>query len=569
MRPIRTLISIATATLVLASLCAVCVGATSISAAPGSNTNIQAPPLVGATIASSPAVCAQDANNLDVFAKGADGALWHKHYQSGSGWSDWESRGGYLTSDPAAVSWGPRQIDVFVRGTDGALWHQGYNGAWSGWESRGGVLAPGTGPAAGSWRSGRLDVFVEGMNGALYHQAYNGAWSGWESLGGYLTASPAAASPTSGVIDVFVRGGDSALWQIYYNNGWSGWTSLGGQIAPNTGPGASSWGAGRLDVFVEGMNGALYHQGYNGAWSGWESLGGYLTASPATAASGGNRIDVFVRGGDNGLWQKTYSGGWSGWTSIDGTSQTQTQTIYYVPQAGSTWANQGTAGASYNAYVSTPNLFQTQANGHPYWGDIGKNDFICIPAGSATNNPNVASWEIGFHFSGIASGQRYQKIWDKAYGGFCVKIDTIYGPENSYLTIYRATTGGGGARWYIPTDTALRVGHNYYIQISWDTSAGPGKEPYPTVWIGEDGNAPVRQTHWDESGGALSGTGSWYDDSAGCATLGSTSSGVACGSSASAKTNWLVGGIFVYRQYNSIVDFGNGGSWNADKLAWT
>jgi Bacterial Ig-like domain (group 3) len=246
-----------------------------------------------------------------------------------------------------------------------------------------------------------------------------------------------------------------------------------------------------------------------------------------------------------------------------------TQIVYYIPQAGSTWVNRGAAGTSYNAYVSTQSLFKTQSNGYPYWGETGKNDFICIPAGSATNNQNVASWEIGFHFSGIASGQRYQKIWDKAYGGFSIGIDTGYGASRSYLTIYRATTGGSGARWYIPTDTVLRTGHNYYVQIAWDTSAGPGKEPYPTIWIGEDGNAPLHQTHWDESGGALGGTGSWYDDSVGSAELANTSSNVPCGSNASAKTAWLVGGIFVYRQYNSIVDFSSGGSLNTDKLAMT
>ena len=366
------------------------------------------------------------------------------------------------------------------------------------------------------------------------------------------------------------RSGLTGLWQMEYsNNGWQPWTSLGGIMYSGTGPAASSWGSGRLDVFVVGTDLGLWHQGYNGAWSGWESLGGILTSSPAAASPASGKIDVFVRGTDSGLWETTYSGGLSpGSTSI-----------YYVPQAGSTWVNHGTAGASYNAYVSTPSLFQTQANGYPYWGDIGKNDFICIPAGSATNNPNVASWEIGFRFSGIASdasatsAHRYQKIWDKAYGGFGFKIDTEYGltnGNNNYLTIYRATTSGSPkARWYIPTDTPLHVGHNYYIQISWDTSAGPGKEPYPTVWIGEDGNAPVHQTHWDESGGALSGTGSWYDDSVGTATLGSTSSGLACGSSASTNTDWLIGGFFVYRQYNSIVDFSSGGSWSTDKLAWT
>ena len=247
--------------------------------------------------------------------------------------------------------------------------------------------------------------------------------------------------------------------------------------------------------------------------------------------------------------------------------QIETSTIYYVPQAGSTWVNQGTAGASYNAYVSNPGLFQIQSNGYPYWGNITKNDFICIPAGSATNNQNVASWEIGFHFTGIVSGQRYQKIWDKADGSFFFEIDTSLGANNSYLTIYRATTGGNGSRWYIPTDTVLRAGHNYYIQIAWNTSAGPGNEPYPTVWIGEDGNAPVHQTHFDESGGALNGTGSWCNDSVGSANLGNTGSDAP--SNASAKIDPLNGGFFVYRQFNSIVNFNNGGDWNTDKLRWT
>jgi len=197
---------------------------------------------------------------------------------------------------------------------------------------------------------------------------------------------------------------------------------------------------------------------------------------------------------------------------------------------------------------------------------MGQNDFISIPAGSATNNQNTASWEMGFHYAGM-TGQRFQKIWDKAYGAFMIEIDTYKGPNEGYLTIYRATTGGSGARWYIPMDTVLRTGHNYYVQIAWDSRAGPGNEKYPTIWIGEDGNAPVRQTRWDETGGALEGTGSWYNDAAGPANLGNTASGN--GVSASVKTAWLNGGFFVYRQYNSIVDFSSGGSWNTDKLAWT
>jgi Repeat of unknown function (DUF346) len=554
----RSLLSIAIAALMLVSLCAVDFSPLNVSAVDGSNTNVQATTFVGGQLASGtgPAACAQDANSLDVFVKGTDNALWYRHYQSGS-WSSWKSLGGSLTSSPAAVSRSAGKIDVFVRGNDGALWTRATtNGgtSWSNWYKIGGQLAPNTGPAAYAWGDARIGWVVTGTNKALYHMWKDSAGThSWQSLGGILTSSPAAMSPTSGVIDVYGRGNDGAIYQREYkNNAWSSWTSLGGQLASNTGPAACSWGPGRLDVFAQGTNGALYHKWYNGGWSGWESLGGALTSSPAAAAaSGGNSIDVFVRGTDGALWWKYYNGG----------------TIYYVPQAGSTWVNQGTAGASYDAFVSTPSLFQTQSNGYSYWGDIGKDNYIYIPAGSATNNQNVVSWEIGFHFAGIASGQRYQKIWDKAAGGFSIYIDTFYGADNSVLTIYHATTSGSKARWYIPTDTVLRTGHNYYIQISWDTSAGPGYEPYPTIWIGEDGNAPVHQMHWDETGGALGGTGSWYNDAVGGANLGNMASNN--GINTSAKTSWLVGGIFVYRQYNSIIDFSSGGSWQTDKLRWT
>ena len=83
------------------------------------------------TLASSPAVCAPDANSLDVFVQGTDDALWHEHFQSGSGWSaweTWESLGGTLTSSPGATSPSNGVIDVFVRGTDGAIWYKQFSG---------------------------------------------------------------------------------------------------------------------------------------------------------------------------------------------------------------------------------------------------------------------------------------------------------------------------------------------------------------------------------------------------------------------------------------------------------
>jgi hypothetical protein len=576
MKHMRSFASTTVVVLVLISLCAVSVSPLSVNAIGGSSANVQAPATVGTPVAGAPTVCTQDANSLDVFAKGTDGALWHTSSQ-GSGWSAWASLGGSPTSSPAATSRNTGGLTVFARDSDGAIWYRDYvAGSWGKWVSIGGQTPAGTGPAVCSWRAGRLDVFAKGTNGGLYHKWYTGtSWSNWEYLGGVLTSSPAATSRNPGGLTVFTRGNDDGVWyRDYVAGSWGKWVSIGGQIPAGTGPAVCSWGGGRLDVFARGTDGAMWHKSYDTAtsWSNWNSLGGVLTSSPAATSPANGVIHVFVRGSDSGLWHKGYDPGlypttlWSSWTSIGAMSQSEAQTIYYVPQAGSTWANQGTVGANYNAYVSTPSLLQTRSNGYPYWGDIGKNDFIYVPAGSATNNQNVTSWEIGFHFNGLVTGQRYQKIWDKAAGGFSIYIDTYYGAESSLLTIYRATTSGSKARWYIPTNTMLRVGHNYYVQISWNTSAGPGKEPYPTVWIGEDGNAPVHQTRWDETL-ALSGTGSWYNDAVGGANLGNMASNV--GINVSAKMAWLNGGFFVYRQYNSIIDFSSGGSWYTDKVRWT
>jgi len=262
---------------------------------------------------------------VHLFAQGTDQALWSK-YQSGSGWSGWQSLSGSLTSSPAVTSPGSGLIDVFARGTDGALWSRTTtnNGAtWNAWYSLGGQLPVGTGPAACSWGSGRLDVFVQGTDGALWHKWYTGtSWSSWESLGGALTSSPAAATaPGSSSIDVFVRGTDGAVWYKDWNGAaWSSWQALGGQIPAGTGPAACSWGSGRLDVFTQGTDGALWHKWWNGVkWSGWESLGGSLTSSPAETSPGSGLIDVFARGTDGALWYKDWNGAaWSSWNPLGG-----------------------------------------------------------------------------------------------------------------------------------------------------------------------------------------------------------------------------------------------------------
>jgi C1A family cysteine protease len=275
------------------------------------------------TVASSPAVTAQNANSLDLFVNGSDGALYHK-YWTGTTWTASTSLGGNLTSDPAATSRAPGYMDVFMRGSDGALWSRNTmnNGTtWNAWYSIGGQILPGTGPAVCERGLNSLDVFVQGTDHVLYYTHWDGTtWSGWKSLGPGLTSSPGVTSQANGKIDVFVRGTDNAIWyREYSGSSWSNWMGLGGQVASGTGPAACSWGTGRLDVFVQGTDGVLYQRTYTGSsWSGWQSLSGKLASSPAATSPASGKIDVCVRGTDGALYQKTYNGAWSGWVSAGG-----------------------------------------------------------------------------------------------------------------------------------------------------------------------------------------------------------------------------------------------------------
>jgi peptidoglycan/xylan/chitin deacetylase (PgdA/CDA1 family) len=282
---------------------------------------------------SEPAVCSQDENSLDVFGQSAYHTLWHKHWNSTTGWSAWEDLGGVLTSSPAATSLGNGVVHVFVRGSDGALWgrYTTNGGAyWSNWYKIGGQLLNGTGPAAYEFGGSRTGVFVTGTNNALYHiwTDFSGSWSSsswssWQNVGGYLTSSPAAASPSSGVINVYVRGSDGALWErsaTYGGVSWSTWSKVGGLLASGTGPTVCADGNG-LNVFVQGTDGALWWKHYTSGsgWGAWLSLGGVLTSAPAAVSRSAGTIDVFVRGTNGSIWERSYNSRWGAWTSVGST----------------------------------------------------------------------------------------------------------------------------------------------------------------------------------------------------------------------------------------------------------
>jgi hypothetical protein len=270
-------------------------------------------------------VAQNDDTRLEVFARGGDGALWHNWQTApGGDWSGWYSMGGWIDRLAVARNADGR-LEIFARGGDGALWHQWQtapSNGWSGWYSMGGWIDM---IEVGQNDDGRLEVFARAGDGAVWHQwqtAPNNGWSGWYSMGGWVDLIE-VANNADGRMELFVRGGDGAVWhnwQTAPSNGWSGWYSMGGwvdllELGIND--------DGRMEVFARGGDGALWHQWQsapNNGWSGWYSLGGWIDRLEV-AHNADNRMEIFARGGDGALWhqwQTAPSNGWSGWYSMGG-----------------------------------------------------------------------------------------------------------------------------------------------------------------------------------------------------------------------------------------------------------
>jgi hypothetical protein len=377
----KTISNIVLATLILLSLCAVARSPASVS---GQTAGTKAPlvtNLVGGTMAGTgpAASTAFSTGQTEIFAVDTHGTLWNTSVVPGSN-GTWNSLGGESTSSPAAVSWTATYLrfDVFARGTDGALWHKSYQNGWSKWESLGGQLASGTSPAVSSWSAGRLDVFIEGTDGALWHKWWTGtSWSSWQSLGGTLTSSPAATSPLAGsVIYVFARGSDGAVWEKYYQNSWSSWQSLGGQVAPNTGPAVSQ----DRTLFVQGTNHQLQQKNYTSSgWTAWGTLNTRPPEALSIASPGAVSVLaspvlasphplVCVSSTNGTIWYdvSNASGNWEQWYSAGSPP-------YDNPALTQGIANDGT----YNYVINNTALFKYTAN----WNLVASNTNAAAEAG--------------------------------------------------------------------------------------------------------------------------------------------------------------------------------------------
>jgi hypothetical protein len=140
----------------------------------------------------APGAAARGTAQLDLFRRAPDNTLRWRHSDDGSSWGNWQNLGGVITSAPTAVSTDADHLQVFARGVDGALWHRTYSGgSWGGWarlEKPTDVRITSAPTAVSPPGSDRINVYVRGSSDGLWRiQSVGGSWGSWQGEGSKST----------------------------------------------------------------------------------------------------------------------------------------------------------------------------------------------------------------------------------------------------------------------------------------------------------------------------------------------------------------------------------------------
>jgi lysozyme len=259
--------------------------------------------------ATAPAVVSSGPGRIDAFWEGSDSNIWQATYTAGwygdGTWSTPRSLGlGPVGSAPEAVSPGAGLIDLFWKGAGGAVWVDRFNGGWSGPSPLSSGVVTGT-PVAVSSAAGSDTVFWRDASSHLFQDTgASWGWSGAQQLTTVPLASDPSVSASAGDIDVFWNSG-GGLWHLALNAGvWSGAAALG-VVAVAGNPAAVALGPGAVIVDSRESSGALASALYTSASGlvGPEGLGAIAGSDPSSVAfAGGGAIDVVWRSLVGGLW---------------------------------------------------------------------------------------------------------------------------------------------------------------------------------------------------------------------------------------------------------------------------
>jgi hypothetical protein len=296
-----------------------------------------------------PSTARNSDGRLEVFVRGADGAIWHRweNPSASGGWAGWQSLGGTFSNDPTVAETTDGRLEVFVRTDAGSIaqkWRTGTTPE-SAWSSNWSEIATGIAgnPVVSQNDAGRLEVFARASDGSIGSAAQQdsqpgASWTSWSSLGGFVTGDPAVALNADGRLEVFARTPDGLVWHKWRSTPggpwFNWWLTLGGVTTSNPAVGRNA--DGRLELFAVTSQGLLWHRhqttvGATTDWSAEQTLGGNLLGGIAGNLVGNlsigysnDRLGVIARTSNGRVWskwQKTPGNDtWSVWSSLCGIS---------------------------------------------------------------------------------------------------------------------------------------------------------------------------------------------------------------------------------------------------------
>ena len=145
-------------------------------------------------VKAAPSAFARTVGQTDIVVQSADdGYLWHRNYD-GSSWSTWTRLPQFFETaavEPALTSNAPGQLDVYARGAGGVLWHTSFSTRQPSnlvWDAAVGTpqnpgpstataLAAGYGVAAIAGAADVVSLFGVDSNSNLYLRRYNKRWA--------------------------------------------------------------------------------------------------------------------------------------------------------------------------------------------------------------------------------------------------------------------------------------------------------------------------------------------------------------------------------------------------------
>ena len=260
---------------------------------------------------------------IDLFGVDINGALQHRYWRAGAGWSRWESLGGSnLAGTPAAASWTARRLDVVVRTTNGRIVHKYFNGTrWSAYDT---IAAGALGdPTIASMGLRRLDVFytVGRLDGPVSatQVSFDKSWHTPVAVPGQVYRALSAVSPAPGQLELFGSTDDPGTESTREVGGsWQSWQPVlvnGSPVGPDDTSNLSviATAPGRLDAFFLGarvVGDRMFHAVYtSGSWQLAPTLPTIDFAGPSAVSMTPGRIDVFGVGSDYALQQLSYTRG--------------------------------------------------------------------------------------------------------------------------------------------------------------------------------------------------------------------------------------------------------------------